>query len=109
MLTSVSRRDPARAAADVWTSGNRIFRCRGTELFRIIVSAIGIGDDPEEMVAAELGRDLSREEASLVCLAAEQAVELVQLEEWEVAEYVAPDRETKLAHPVRGGSACRRA
>src|SRR5207248_1751135 len=30
MLATVSRRDPVRAAVDVWTCGNRVFRCAGT-------------------------------------------------------------------------------
>lgn len=35
VLPSVSRRDPRRAGVDVWTSGNRIFRCRRPDLVRL--------------------------------------------------------------------------
>ena len=86
ILASVSRRDPARAVADVWTCCNRVFRCAGTGVFRVIVSALGRGDQVEGAVTAAMGRRLSAEEASLVRRAAGQAADLVRREERDLAE-----------------------
>jgi hypothetical protein len=86
MLTSVSRRDPARVTADVWTSGNRIFRCAGANLFRVIMSVVRSGDDVNEAVAAAIGRKLTTHEADLVHRAVEQLDNLVHREELELAK-----------------------
>lgn len=101
ILATVSRRDPARASVDVWTSGNRVFSCAGPGMFRTIVSAIGDGEDVEEAVESAIGRDLSAQESLMVRRAAEQATELVQREESEVLEYVHRRRENDLAKVVR--------
>jgi hypothetical protein len=101
MLLTVSRRDPARASADVWTCGNRVFRCAGPDVFRTILSAIGNGEDVEEAVESAVGRDLSSEESHMVRRAAEQASDLVQREESEVVEYVHRRRESDLAKIFR--------
>jgi hypothetical protein len=100
MLTSVSRRDPARAAVDVWTSGNRVFRCAGPALFRVILSSLARGRDAEHDVASEMGRGLTDSEAALVCQAAEQATDLVRREEWELVEYGYRRRERDLVKTV---------
>jgi hypothetical protein len=86
MLVTVSRREPARASADVWTCGNRIFRCAGTGVFRVIVSALERRDDPERTVAAALRRELSPDEVALVRRAAAQVFDLVRREERELTE-----------------------
>jgi hypothetical protein len=101
MLVTVSRRDPARASADIWTCGNRVFRCAGPDVFRTILSAIGHGEDVEEAVESAVGRDLCFEESHMVCRAAEQASDLLQREESEVLEYVHRRRENDLAKIFR--------
>jgi hypothetical protein len=100
ILASVSRRDAARATADVWTSGNRIFRCDGTGVFRTIVSALGRGANVEDAVTAAIRRKLTAEEAALVRRAAAQAADLVRREERELAEDVYPRHERELAEAV---------
>jgi hypothetical protein len=100
MLVTVSRRDPARANADVWTCGNRVFRCAGAGVFRVIVSAIGRRDDPERAVAAAIGRGLSSEEAAMVRRAVAQAAELVRREERELTEDAHRRHECNLAKAV---------
>ena len=71
----------------MWTCGNRVFRCVGTGVFRVIVSALGRGDDVECAVAAAIGRKLSSEEATLVRRAvAGPAADLVRCEERELTE-----------------------
>ena len=45
VLPSVSRRDPRRAGVDVWTSGNRVFRCRRPGLVRLACGRL-LGEAP---------------------------------------------------------------
>jgi hypothetical protein len=87
MLISVSRRDPARAAVDVWTSGNRVFRCSGPAVFLTILYGLAHDREPEKAVSEALGRGLSEVESTLVRRAASQAVDLVRREEWELTKY----------------------
>jgi hypothetical protein len=87
MLASVSRRHPVRPAVGVWTSGNRVFRCAGSDLFRVILSALRRGAEPVGAVAAALGTDLSAGAATLVRRASTQAADLVRWEERELSEY----------------------
>jgi hypothetical protein len=83
VLTSVSRRDQRRSLADVWTSGNRIFACRGQSILWQILQAIAGARSPHEAVAATLKRSLSSEEATLVSHAVTQIVNLVSTEQKE--------------------------
>ena len=57
ILDSVSRRDPRRAKADVWTSGNRIFACPNTASLELIVKALATGTRPDTYVSAVLGEN----------------------------------------------------
>ena len=43
VLPSVSRRDPRRDGANVWTSGNRIFGCDGTATLATVIDGINAG------------------------------------------------------------------
>ena len=87
ILPTVSRRDARREAADVWTTGNRIFQCRGTGILRRIIEALRVDQLPVERVADALGRELDMEEASLVRLAAEQASNLISMEQDEQSSW----------------------
>jgi hypothetical protein len=87
ILPSVSRRDTRREAADVWTTGNRIFLCRGTGILLRIFEALGAGQLPIERVADALGRNLDLVEADLVKLAAEQASNLLTAEQDEQSSW----------------------
>lgn len=86
ILPTVSRRDPARSSADVWTCGNRVFKCKGAGVFGVIASALGRHTDVHEEVAGTIRRLLSPEERELVKRAADQAMDLVQVEESEIQE-----------------------
>ena len=46
VLPSVSRRDSRRHQVDIWTSGNRVYRCDGTHIFTIILHAIQASENP---------------------------------------------------------------
>lgn len=95
ILPTVSRRHPARAVADVWTCGNRVFRCKGPGVFRVIVSALGRGANVESEVAVAVGRGLSSVELELVQRATDQATALVRREKWEL-EHGKERRESEL-------------
>src|SRR5205085_141150 len=66
VLPSVSRRDPRRSIASVWTSGNRVFACQGLKVLHEILTALCAGSSPNEAVASRLGRSLSADEVDLV-------------------------------------------
>ena len=84
ILPSVSRRDARRTAADVWTCGNRVFKCMGPSQFRTIVSALGRGVDVHGEVVGMLGRVLSAEEREMVQRAMDQALALARIETIEI-------------------------
>ena len=79
-LPSVSRRDARRAKVDVWTSGNRVFACRGRAILERIGLALAHGGEPTPAVATFLGRPLAAREKTLVARAADQLLTLVECE-----------------------------
>lgn len=50
IFPSVSRRDPRREQADVWTSGNRIFKCRRPDILEHVIAALQHQESPVETV-----------------------------------------------------------
>ena len=72
VLASVSRRDPRREHADVWTSGNRIFGCVDTEALTRVVEALASGHRADTYVERLVGRKLTLIEQGLVLGAAAQ-------------------------------------
>jgi hypothetical protein len=87
VLPSVSNRDDRRSLVDVWTSGNRVFACRGTGILQSILRALRIGELPVEMVAASLGREMSTTEVTLVRHAYQQITDVIKLEGEENLSY----------------------
>jgi len=85
ILDSVSRRDSRRNEVDVWTSGNRIFRCTGTNILVSILDAISLAKPAAELVAASLGRMLTEEERHHIRRAENHVIDLVRME---TEEYV---------------------
>jgi hypothetical protein len=82
VLPSVSRRDPRRKDANVWTSGNRIFGCDGTATLATIIDGMNAGEAPEITVGMQQGRALTSSEAILVAIAVQQVRNVVK---WESA------------------------
>jgi hypothetical protein len=72
ILDSVSRRDPRRARADVWTSGNRIFASPDTHSLELITKALASGTRPDTFLSEGLGRKLTEEERQDVLRVAKQ-------------------------------------
>ena len=85
ILNSVSRRDLRRTSADVWTSGNRIYRCQNTTHLALIAKALAAGIRPDTYVSAHLGRELTQPEDEITLLAAKQ---LATITSRELREYL---------------------
>jgi hypothetical protein len=83
ILPSVSRWDERRRQANIWTSGNRIFRCRGPDLLQRILKALVDGQPPEGMIAEYLGRKLKSSESDLAIDASKQIESLIKIEKYE--------------------------
>lgn len=88
VLTSVSRRAVLRHQADVWTTGNRIFSCIGTNVLRVVVEAIDSGDPLYESAANFLGVVLKRREKALIGKAARKVEDVMNLERAEADLYL---------------------
>ena len=80
VLPSVSRRDARRMHADVWTSGNRVFRSEGRQTLRLVLRALRDRRDPESFVESEIGRTLSSAEVVLLRCAVDQIIAIAELE-----------------------------
>jgi hypothetical protein len=87
VLPSVSRWDDRRKHADVWTSGNRIFRCDQPELIRHIVRSLASNQSSRNAVSHHLGRALTATENGLVEEALEQAKNILNIEREECKNY----------------------
>jgi hypothetical protein len=80
VLPSVSRRDGRRDLAEVWTSGNRIYKCEGRYVMGRIVQALEEHILPSEAVSAALGRKLALDERQQVGYAQQQIEQVVDSE-----------------------------
>jgi len=87
ILPSVSRRDLRRKLVDVWTSGNRVFKCRGVNTLRIILRALATHSSPNHALSSFLKRELSDTERQLISRSTRQISELVHLERKEISLY----------------------
>lgn len=80
ILPSVSRLDKRRKLADVWTSGNRIFRCDDTNFLKIILQAISKGRSPKQMISERLNRPLNFSEYEIINKTSNQIKDIVEAE-----------------------------
>ena len=87
VLPSVSRRDNRRKLADVWTSGNRVYTCNGTNILAQIILARSINLPPIYMVSTFLKRNLTIREIISVSSTAQQIDELINREQKEIDEH----------------------
>ena len=88
ILPTVSRRDDRRAAADVWTAGNRIYRCDGPHILSIILHAISVSKAPLEAVQQSLQHTLDNFEAAKVEHSIAQVERIIQTELQEMRSFV---------------------
>ena len=87
ILPSVSRRDSLGKEADVWTIGNRVFRCEGRGVLLLILQALDDGKGPIEVIEANLDRSLSSGESEVVEMAIAQIEGIVETEQKEMWKF----------------------
>ena len=87
ILPTVSRRDDRREAADVWTAGNRIYRCDGSHILSIILHAISVSKAPLEAVQRSLQHSLDHLEAAKVEASIAQVERIIQTELQEMRSF----------------------
>lgn len=87
VLPTVSRRDPRRARAAVWTACNRVFSCGDTAVFAAIADARMRGGNAIDAVAETIGRELAGGEEARVRDTVGQLDELVRLETADLEEF----------------------
>ena len=87
ILPTVSRRDDRREAADVWTAGNRIYRCDGPHILSIILHAISVSKAPLEAVQRSLQHSLDHLEAAKVEISIAQVERIIQTELQEMRSF----------------------
>ena len=88
IFPTVSRRDDRREAADVWTAGNRIYRCDGAPILSVILNAMGVAEAPPEAVERRLQRPLNHLEAAKVEAATVQIEGIIETELQEIRSFV---------------------
>lgn len=91
ILSSVSRMDPARTLADVWTEGNRIFACRGPMILQSILRAFDEGSSVSKSVEQVTCRRLRPSEWKTVSATIRKIVSIINLEKSERQEFERAD------------------
>ena len=86
ILPTVSRRDPRRDLARVWTSGNRVFGCDDPDTLLVAARARAKGLDETDAAAIALGRSLSDIEQRTLRESCDRLNELSYREKDEQAE-----------------------
>lgn len=111
VLPTVSRRDPRRAHADVWTSGNRVFRCSGTEALLEILDQFVNNTDIIKPLALNSRQSLCHAERFRPDVAAYQLLNVVKVETSEFRAHIAtvhaqrklgPESHPTIAYPRAG-------
>jgi putative N6-adenine methyltransferase len=87
ILPTVSRRDRRRDFVDVWTTGNRVFRCDGTEVLLNILDAMIQNERTMPIVGKFFGRDLTKDEERDVRQTEEKLREIIRIEGTEVSTW----------------------
>ena len=84
VLPSVSRSDTRRKIADVWTNGNRIFACEGTNVLLRILRSMVTKQSPYDAVRQMVGRSLRETECQLISCARRQVDQTISVEQKEI-------------------------
>lgn len=87
ILPSVSRRDKLRERIDVWTSGNRVYACKGLSTLSNLLASLCKGVSPRGFPRDAFGRSLSDCELNLVKNAEDQILKLLLVEHEEMERY----------------------
>jgi hypothetical protein len=87
ILPSVSRWDARRRLANVWTSGNRIFKCDNPDLLWQITKSIACKQVLNKSRSCSSGRKLKQVKTELVAEVSEQINKIINLEKNEYMLY----------------------
>lgn len=87
ILPTVSRRDDRRKAVDVWTAGNRIYRCEGSHTLSTILRAMSNSETPLDVVQRSLQHSPDHLEATKVATAIAQVERITQTELQEMRSF----------------------
>ncbi|MGB5970006.1 MAG: hypothetical protein WBG70_16945 [Spirulinaceae cyanobacterium] len=83
VLKSVSRRDKRRRLADVWTSGNRVFACKGRGILLLILQALVNNKSPHLAVECALKHSLNHHQMKLISQTTNQIINVIEVEQKE--------------------------
>jgi len=81
IMPTVSRRDPVRDQARVWTASNRVFGCQAPVLLACLADALATGSSPDSVLTAHLERRAVPEEHRAAAQALRQLRDLVRAEQ----------------------------
>ena len=87
ILPTVSRRDPIGKTANVWTTGNRIYRCDGRNILNLILKALRIGENTRDAVERCLPRKLSHAQSRLISETVTQVRDIIDTERQEIRSF----------------------
>jgi hypothetical protein len=80
VLPSVSRRVDLRETVDVWSSGNRVFRCLAPRILQTVVESLAAGKLPTDVLAESLRQPLGPKYGHLIQNTATQIERLAAAE-----------------------------
>ncbi len=84
VLNSVSRRDERRSQADVWTSGNRVYKCDNTELLALVIQAVERDVELVEYLQNNASQQLSSSQISVASRAFDKISQISRVETDEI-------------------------
>lgn len=87
VLPDVSRRHRFREMANVWTSGNRVYRCQSPRLLLVILQTVVAGSNPRAAVASTIGRTPTVEEDRAIAQSVSQLRWIARIEGRELAHH----------------------
>lgn len=87
VLPDVSRRHRFREIANVWTSGNRVYRCQSPRLLLVVLKALATGSNPRAAFASTIGRTPTTEEARAIARSVSQLQWIARIEGRELAHH----------------------
>lgn len=87
ILPTVSRRDAIGKAADVWTTGNRIYLCDGKNILKLILHALRIGESARDAVERYLPSKLSHVQSRLISETVTQIRGIIETERQEFRSF----------------------
>jgi hypothetical protein len=80
VLPDVSRRHQFREMANVWTSGNRVYRCQSPRLLLVVLRAVASGSNPQTAIASTIERTPTAQENRAIAQSVSQLKWIARIE-----------------------------